>query len=88
MWDSLEITDYSMIQQMSCYCFPQEIIFPKKIIVKNDKNIVRKLHKLNKNIDNFYLDSNSIVYDCLRVLSDKYTAKEYLIRRLKKLGLK
>ena len=37
LWDSLEITDYSMIQQMSCYCSPQEIIFPKKIIVKNDK---------------------------------------------------
>jgi len=41
-------------------------------IVKNHGNIVRKIHKLNKNIDNFYLDSNSIVYDCLRALEKEY----------------
>ncbi len=26
-----------MIQTMSCYCFPEEITYPKKIIVKNKK---------------------------------------------------
>ncbi len=41
-------------------------------IVKNHGNIVRKLHRLNKNVDNFYLDSNSIVYDCLRALDKEY----------------
>ena len=41
-------------------------------IVKNHGNIVRKIHRLNKNVDNFYLDSNSIVYDCLRALEKEY----------------
>jgi len=41
-------------------------------IVKNHGNIVRKIHKLNKNVDNFYLDSNSIVYDCLRALEKEF----------------
>jgi len=41
-------------------------------IVKNHADIVRKIHQLNKNVDNFYLDSNSIVYDCLRALEKEY----------------
>ena len=41
-------------------------------IVKNHGNIVRKINRLNKNVDNFYLDSNSIVYDCLRALEREY----------------
>ena len=40
-------------------------------IVKNHSNIIKKINCL-KNIDNFYLDSNSIIYDTLRVISDKY----------------
>ena len=57
-------------------------------IVKNHGNIVRKIHKLNKNIDNFYLDSNSIVYDCLRALDKNYKDNDeelakYLVFRYK-----
>tara|TARA_Y100000389_G_C17470464_1_gene530043 strand:+ start:5228 stop:6802 length:1575 start_codon:yes stop_codon:yes gene_type:complete len=37
-------------------------------IVKNHNNIIIKLNKLNKNIDNLYLDSNSIIYDSMRLL--------------------
>ena len=37
-------------------------------IVKNHNNILIKLHQLNKNIDNLYLDSNSIIYDSMRLL--------------------
>jgi 5'-3' exonuclease len=45
-------------------------------IVKNHANIVRKIDQLNKNVDNFYLDSNSIVYDCLRELEKEYTGDD------------
>ena len=41
-------------------------------IVKNHRNIIKKINKLYKNIDNLYLDSNSIIYDCLRDVQDKY----------------
>ena len=37
-------------------------------IVKNHNNIIIKLQQLNKNIDNLYLDSNSIIYDSLRLI--------------------
>ena len=37
-------------------------------IVKNHSKIIRKIVSLNKRVDNFYLDSNSIIYDCLRSL--------------------
>ena len=40
-------------------------------IVKNHSNIIKKINYL-KNIDNFYLDSNSIIYDTLRIISNKY----------------
>jgi len=51
-------------------------------IVKNHGNIVRKLHRLNKNVDNFYLDSNSIVYDCLRALDKEYKENDEEFERL------
>ena len=51
-------------------------------IVKNHGNIVRKLHRLNKNVDNFYLDSNSIVYDCLRALDKEYMENDEEFERL------
>lgn len=41
-------------------------------IVKNHTNIVKKLHTLNKNINNFYLDSNSIIYDSLRAIENTF----------------
>ena len=40
-------------------------------IVKNHGNIIKMLHNL-KDINNFYLDSNSIIYDCLRLYSSEY----------------
>ena len=46
-------------------------------IVKNHGNIIKMLHCL-KDVNNFYLDSNSIVYDCLRALSGEYK-KEFKI---------
>ena len=40
-------------------------------IVRNHGSIIKKINKLNKNINNLYLDSNSIIYDCLRSLNYK-----------------
>ena len=51
-------------------------------IVKNHGNIVRKIHRLNKNVDNFYLDSNSIVYDCLRALEKEYNGNDEQFEKL------
>ena len=51
-------------------------------IVKNHGNIVRKIHRLNKNVDNFYLDSNSIVYDCLRALEQEYKGDDDKFEKL------
>lgn len=46
-------------------------------IVKNHGNIIKMLHYL-KDINNFYLDSNSIIYDCLRMLSKEYKKESTL----------
>ena len=51
-------------------------------IVKNHGNIVRKINRLNKNVDNFYLDSNSIVYDCLRALEKEYNGNDEQFEKL------
>ena len=40
-------------------------------IVKNHIKIIKRLTEL-KSINNFYLDSNSIIYDCLRDISNNY----------------
>ena len=40
-------------------------------IVKNHRTIIKKI-KDSKKMNNLYLDSNSIIYDCLR--SIKYTS--------------
>ena len=40
-------------------------------IVKNHANIIKKLNKLEQ-VDNFYLDSNSIIYDTLRQISKRF----------------
>ena len=42
-------------------------------IVKNHREILKKLCNLNKNINNLYLDSNSIIYDELRVVTKEVT---------------
>ena len=39
-------------------------------IVKNHKNILKKKNMLNKDINNFFLDSNSIIYDCMRKIDN------------------
>ena len=40
-------------------------------IIKNHINIIQKLNSLN-NIHNLYLDSNSIIYDCVYALKNDY----------------
>uniref|UniRef100_A0A6C0C606 Xrn1 N-terminal domain-containing protein n=1 Tax=viral metagenome TaxID=1070528 RepID=A0A6C0C606_9ZZZZ len=51
-------------------------------IVKNHGNIVRKINRLNKNVDNFYLDSNSIVYDCLRAIEKEYDGGDDVFEKM------
>ena len=41
-------------------------------LIKNYKKIIVKIEKINKNIDNFYLDSNSIIYNCLENMEGNY----------------
>ena len=50
-------------------------------IVKNHSNIIQKINHL-KNIDNFYMDSNSIIYDTLRIISNKYNNKDIKFEKL------
>ena len=38
LWESLNLSSYSMTQQISCYCFPEEFISPKSIIVEKQSN--------------------------------------------------
>jgi 5'-3' exonuclease len=45
-------------------------------IVKNHDRIIKKIFELNKNIDNFYLDSNSIIYDALRLIENEYNGND------------
>ena len=45
-------------------------------IIRNHGVIVKKLKKLNKNIDHFYLDSNSIIYDALRKIEKEYSEND------------
>ena len=44
-------------------------------IVKNHREILKKLYNLKKKINNLYLDSNSIIYDELRVVSKEVNIK-------------
>ena len=44
-------------------------------IIKNHPDIIKKLNRLG-DIDNFYLDSNSIIYDCLRKLMPEYDGND------------
>ena len=37
LWESLNISTSSMTQQISCYCFPEEFISHKSIIVENNQ---------------------------------------------------
>ena len=40
-------------------------------IVKNHGHIIKKIQTLNNKANNLYLDSNSIIYDCLRKIKQK-----------------
>jgi 5'-3' exonuclease len=41
-------------------------------IVKNHSNIIKRLSDIKKKPNNLYIDSNSIIYDCLRKISSEY----------------
>ena len=56
-------------------------------LVKNYKEIIIKLDKLNKNCDNFYLDSNSIIYNCLANMKGKFS-KEFVNDLIRNVCLK
>jgi len=40
LWFSLNIKNYEMIQQISCFCFPYEFNLPKSIKVENDEIVL------------------------------------------------
>lgn len=40
LWYSLNIENYEMIQQISCFCFPYEFNLPKSIKVENDEIVL------------------------------------------------
>ena len=45
-------------------------------IVKNHRNIIKRYNRLSFNINNLYLDCNSIIYDTLREIAFK-NKKDY-----------
>jgi 5'-3' exonuclease len=51
-------------------------------IVRNHSEIIKRLDKL-KSINNIYLDSNSIIYDTLRIISKEYTGNPETTTHLK-----
>jgi 5'-3' exoribonuclease 1 len=55
-------------------------------LVKNYKKIIIKLDKLNKNVHNFYLDSNSIIYNCLAEM-DGFYSKSFMNELIKNICL-
>jgi 5'-3' exoribonuclease 1 len=50
-------------------------------LIKNYKKLLKDLDKFDKNVDNFYLDSNSIIYDCLKKdISEDELIKEVCLK--------
>ena len=47
LWKSLNISNYTMIQQISCYCFPKEFVLPKTIVVEN--GIIKTINGFSPN---------------------------------------
>lgn len=45
-------------------------------VVKNHRNIIKKKKSIGKKVDNLYLDSNSIIYDCLRIINSEYNGND------------
>ena len=46
-------------------------------IVKNHGHIIKKIKNLNKKTNNLYLDSNSIIYDCLRKMDSNVSKNKF-----------
>ena len=55
-------------------------------LIKNYKKIIIKLDKLNKNVHNFYLDSNSIIYNCLAEMTGDFN-KSFIDELIKNICL-
>ena len=62
-WYSLNIENYEMIQQISCFCFPYEFNLPKSIKVENDEIVLidGKDPKETVGYESFY-SINSLFY--------------------------
>jgi len=56
LWLSLDIKNYSMTQQISCYCYPEDFIMPKDILVQSGKIITINGYSPEKTIgfESFY----------------------------------
>ena len=63
LWFSLNIENYEMIQQISCFCFPYEFNLPKSIKVENDEIVLidGKDPKETVGYESFY-SINSLFY--------------------------
>ena len=63
LWYSLNIENYEMIQQISCFCFPYEFNLPKSIKVENDEIVLinGKDPKETVGYESFY-SINSLFY--------------------------
>ena len=63
LWYSLNIDNYEMIQQISCFCFPYEFNLPKSIKVENDEIVLidGKDPKETVGYESFY-SINSLFY--------------------------
>ena len=51
-------------------------------IIKSYPNIIKKLTYLQKKPNNLYLDSNSIIYDCMRLLENDQSFEDKLIQAI------
>ena len=63
LWYSLNIENYEMIQQISCFCFPYAFNLPKSIKVENDEIVLinGKDPKETVGYESFY-SINSLFY--------------------------
>ena len=50
LWLSLDIKNYSMTQQISCYCYPEDFTMPKDILVQSGKIITINGYSQEKTI--------------------------------------
>uniref|UniRef100_A0A6C0M0E9 Xrn1 N-terminal domain-containing protein n=1 Tax=viral metagenome TaxID=1070528 RepID=A0A6C0M0E9_9ZZZZ len=55
-------------------------------LIKNYKKIIIKKKDVNKTINNFYLDSNSIIYNCLSTMNGDFS-EEFINNLIKKICL-